>query len=281
MEQSGEYLRRGYLNEDFRLFHLKDSLGDETEYHYHEFDKIVIFISGKVSYMIEGMTYPLSPWDILIISNHTIHKALIDTGEDYERIIIYISPKFIRENDTENTELMRCFKTAESRRFYLLRPEIDRRETIRRILTGLENEISSDDYGADIGAKLSLIQLLLQINRSVISDETDMSAPSVYYDPKIASVIGYINDNLDGDLSVETLASMSYISKYHFMRRFKELTGYTVHGYILQKRLINAAELIRQGLPASKAAELSGFKDYSTFQRAFKKMYGLNPIKMK
>lgn len=281
MEEIKQYLSRGYLHEDFRLFHLKDNLGDEAEYHYHEFDKVVIFISGKVSYTIEGITYPLQPGDILLISNHTIHKAIIDTEDNYERIVIYINPGFIKRNNTGDTELMRCFKTAESRRFYLLRPDIERQESIRHILSELENEISSDEYGADILAKITMLQLLVQLNRSTLAGETSKAKPSVFYDPKIAAIISYINNNLDAELSVDALASMSYISKYHFMRKFKELTGYTVHSYILQKRLISAADRIKSGVPASRAAAMSGFKDYSTFQRAFKKMFGMNPIKMK
>ena len=54
MLQSASYQRRGYLHEDFRLFHLRDMGVEEMEYHYHEFDKIVIFLSGQASYIIEG-----------------------------------------------------------------------------------------------------------------------------------------------------------------------------------------------------------------------------------
>ena len=34
--------KRGYLNEDFRLFHLKDSRAQKVDYHYHEFDKLIL-----------------------------------------------------------------------------------------------------------------------------------------------------------------------------------------------------------------------------------------------
>ena len=37
---------KGYLLEDFRLFHLKDAKGTEMEFHYHEFCKLVLFVSG-------------------------------------------------------------------------------------------------------------------------------------------------------------------------------------------------------------------------------------------
>ena len=281
MERTENAVKNGYLYEDFRLFHLKDNLGDEKEYHYHEFDKVVTFLSGNVSYIIEGITYPLQPGDMLLIKSHTLHKALIDTSLEYERIIIYISPEFIDRNNTDGTNLMECFKRAEAGRFYLLRPGIERWDSIKRILLELERELGGAEYGSDISARITMLRFLIQLNRCALAEETALASPPVYFDPKIAAVIAYINENLDGELSVGELASRCFISKYHFMRKFKEQTGYTVHSYILQKRLLFASELIKSGSSPSEAAAGSGFKDYSTFQRAFKKMFGINPGKMK
>lgn len=60
-EQFSQTEKTGYLNEDFRLFHIKDQTKKEFAYHYHDFHKVVIFISGKVVYHIEGKAYQLSP----------------------------------------------------------------------------------------------------------------------------------------------------------------------------------------------------------------------------
>ena len=49
--------KRGYLNEDFRLFHLKDSRAQKVDYHYHEFDKLILLLGGKAAYLVEGVTY--------------------------------------------------------------------------------------------------------------------------------------------------------------------------------------------------------------------------------
>ena len=57
MLDRSEVGKRGYLNEDFRLFHLKDSRAQKLEYHYHEFDKLILLLGGKVSYVVEGVTY--------------------------------------------------------------------------------------------------------------------------------------------------------------------------------------------------------------------------------
>ena len=90
MSERFQYSREGYLNEDFRFFHLSDTAGQERDYHFHEFDKIVVLISGKVDYTVEGTTYRLMPWDVLLVRHHMIHKALIDQTEPYDRIIIYL-----------------------------------------------------------------------------------------------------------------------------------------------------------------------------------------------
>ena len=51
----------GFLRENFRLFHLIDKRNLEFNLHYHDFNKIIIFISGNVTYHIEGKSYILKP----------------------------------------------------------------------------------------------------------------------------------------------------------------------------------------------------------------------------
>ncbi len=77
MLDRSEVGKRGYLDRDFRLVHLKDSLAQKIDYHYHEFDKLVIFLGGKVTYVVEGVTYFLKPWDIVLIQHNLIHRPII------------------------------------------------------------------------------------------------------------------------------------------------------------------------------------------------------------
>lgn len=281
MDFSLTYSKRGYLNEDFRLFHLKDNEEREFEYHYHEFDKIVVFVSGSVKYIIEGTAYPLRPWDILLLSDHLIHKAVIDKDEPYERYIIYISREFVEKNGTEATDLLRCFKMAAKERMYLIRPDKSDRIKIRHALERIEESEKETDFASDVLNRAMFLQMMVDINRSLIKTEAGKPTPEVESDSKIADVLEYINENLSDELSVDSLAARSFLSKYYFMRRFKEMTGYTVHNYILQKRTMYATELIKNGVPATKAAIESGFCDYSAFFRSFKKMHKTVPRQFK
>ena len=61
------------------------------------------------------------------------------------------------------------------------------------------------------------------------------------------------------------------------MRRFREETGYSVHSYLANKRLLYARELLQVGTGAMEACFACGYGDYSAFARAFKKQFGMPP----
>ena len=275
MTEQKNYTREGYLNDNFRLFHLRDTAGQERDFHFHEFDKIVVLISGSVDYMVEGTTYRLEPWDILLVRHHMIHKAVIDVSVPYERIIIYLDSGYV-ERFAPDAGLMECFASAEKRRFCLMRPDAAERETLTAALSGLESSMKDTQFAAELMRGTMLVQLLVQLNRIMQRGEVGRISSAGHND-KLAAVLSYINENLSKELSIDELAAMSYLSRYHFMRLFKAQTGCTVHNYIRQKRLNLAARLIREGVPAVRAAAECGFSDYSAFHRAFTATFGVSP----
>ena len=70
MPERSEADKRGYLNEGFRLVHLKDRLAQRLDYHYHEFDKLILLLHGKVTYVVEGVTNFLQTWDLLLVQHN-------------------------------------------------------------------------------------------------------------------------------------------------------------------------------------------------------------------
>ena len=50
LSSNKQYEKRGYLNDDFRIFYLEDLAPREIEYHYHDFDKILVFFKGNITY---------------------------------------------------------------------------------------------------------------------------------------------------------------------------------------------------------------------------------------
>ena len=128
--QQTDYERRGYLHEDFRLFHLSSALAEDTAFHYHEFHKLVFFLAGRGNYIVEGRTHVLRPYDVVLVRQGAIHKAQIDPSQRYERVILYISPEFLRAQSTAASQLDACFRLPADGQSFVLRPEAGRRAAL-------------------------------------------------------------------------------------------------------------------------------------------------------
>lgn len=269
--------KSGHLNEDFLFFHIKDKVSQKFEFHYHDFNKIIIFLSGKVTYLIEGKAYYLQPWDLLLVNNHDLHKPIVDSSEPYERIVIWINLKFIEEYNYDKCDLQTCFNLVNEKRVNLIRLSNDTQNQFRSIIYMLETSLKNEAFGSKLLSNTLFIQLLIYINRIYIGNNYVKDIKALKYDPQIDLVLKYINENLNEKLSIEELAKKFYLSRYYLMHKFKEETGYTIHKYVNQKRLLLALEKIKDGQGISKIIYECGFSDYSTFLRAFKKMFNKLP----
>ncbi len=278
MLNRSEVGKRGYLNEGFRLFHLKDSRAPKLDYHYHEFDKLILLLGGKVTYVVEGVTYFLQPWDVLLVQHNMIHRPIIDPTLPYERIVVWLDRKWLGDRSDPGEALDTCFHTVQERGFHLLRTSPERRLEYMKDIQRLEESLRSQEFAAARLADTLCQQLLIGVNRDLLRSRTAQEEQDSYrVDPKVEEILKYIAAHLEENLTVDSLAKRFYLSRYYLMHRFKAVSGYTVHQYISQKRLLRAGELIRSGVPVMKAAEQAGFSEYSTFLRAFQNTFHMSP----
>ncbi|MCI9060803.1 MULTISPECIES: AraC family transcriptional regulator [Romboutsia] len=267
----------GYLNDNFKIFHIRDKKDIKFEYHHHDFSKIVILIDGDLTYYIEGKAYILKPWDILFINKNEIHKPVINPNKYYERIVIWLNPDFMAKYAQGNNNLLKCFEVAIKNNYNLLRLNIKSIEIIKNIIQDIQGCDNSNEFGSEILKESLFVQLMVLMNRLFLNSDKNRDMEDIQYDKTIEGVLNYINSNLENDLSIDTIASNFFISKYYLMRKFKSQIGSSIHNYIIQKRLILAKSLISEGLTMSNVCSKCGFNDYSSFVRAFKKVYGVSP----
>ena len=261
----------------FEIFHFRDESIKEVALHHHDFYEIYFFVSGNVNYNIESRNYLLTPGDLLIISPNELHQPVFaQEKQNYERIVLWISKSFLERFDLPGQEVSRCFDTGRPDHTNLLRPDGGTRELISYLLTMLQKESVSEDYGAELYVMGCLAQLLVLVNRlasrSVQEGEPRQNADSVVY-----RVLAYINEHYNEDLALDFLANKFFISKYHLSREFNRLVGTSVYRYIIQKRLVMAKQMMGSGMPTSTVYQHCGFGDYSNFYRAFKSEYQISP----
>ncbi|HHV96754.1 MAG TPA: AraC family transcriptional regulator [Clostridiaceae bacterium] len=269
--------RQYMITPDFEYFHYADKTATEIEYHNHDFYEIYFFISGKVTYMIEGKAYKLKPGDILLIHNNELHKPLVEQGELYERIVIWLNPEFLKKESKYDTDLSTCFQAYSHDKNNLLRPDPEALRSLKNIINKFENACNSTGYGSNILKDLYLIEFIIHINKCYLESYGSMLHDGIEYNKKVSAIIQYINENIQSDLSLDLLSKKFYLSKYHLLREFKKYTGYTIHQYIRTKRLLLAKSFLKEGLAVTEVCNKCGFSDYSNFIRAFKNAFGAPP----
>ena len=267
----------GYLNDNFKIFHIRDKKDIKFEYHHHDFSKIVILIDGDLTYYIEGKAYILKPWDILFVNKNEIHKPVVNPDKYYERIVIWLNPDFMAKYAQGNNDLLKCFEVAIKNNYNLLRLNMKSIDIIKNLIQDIQSCNNSNEFGSEILKESLFVQLMVLMNRLFLNSDKNRDIEDIQYDKTIEGVLNYINSNLENDLSIDTIASEFFISKYYLMRKFKNQIGSSIHNYVVQKRLILARSLISDGLSMSSVCSRCGFNDYSSFVRAFKKVYGVSP----
>lgn len=246
---------------------------DSYQVHCHSFHEIYYFVEGDADYLVEGKEYRLTPNSLILLSPHTLHGVRVNSAADYVRCAIHFevaavppehrqillspfpgnkknSPKEVFYEHTDHYELITFFRQfVDSQK----QPE----------------PLCSQYYPIYLQGLLAQISLISQSLRptTITSNVSDT----------ITDIIHYVNEHLAAPLSLDLLSARFFISKYYLNRAFKKATGTTVMDYVIYKRVIMARQLILNGHTASDAAIRSGFGDYSSFYRSYRKIMGQSP----
>lgn len=135
-------------------------------------------------------------------------------------------------------------------------------------------------------------QTLFSVNVSHISEDNLLSmyskvselifADFIEYDDKVIDMIRqvkeYVDNNLSGDLSLNTVSSMFYHNPTYFSRLFKKVTGHGFCEYVINMRLKKAKKLLEEtSLKLGEIAETVGYDSIPYFIKSFKRVYGKTP----
>lgn len=274
---NSQYQKTGYLNSDFRIFHLTSTEARDFQSHYHDFHKLLIFESGSVSYYIEGETYQLQPYDIVLVPAGEVHRPVIHDDSPYHRLIVYISPDFFERYQDHGIDLSHCFSLCSGCNSHVLRIRRFRDSRLYPLFLELSHAAKEDaDAMSDLYQNSVLLQFLILLIR--LSQGNDISYPAASgANTQVLRVLSYINQNLKEPLSIDQIANACYLNRSYLMHLFRRETGYTILSYITEKRLFAARSLIQSGSSVTEACLQSGFSGYTAFYRAYRKKFGESP----
>lgn len=144
-------------------------------------------------------------------------------------------------------------------------------------------------FGMDLEYSLTLREMdnpddaeriLRQIAERFIAYAERHTARSVQH-AVVREVMAFVDQNIDGDLDLKSLASHVSVHPFHLSRLFKKETGQTFSDYIMARRMLRAMQWLEAGNKVYEAASATGFKDPGNFSRAFRSYWGVPPIYFK
>lgn len=279
LEASDE--RQYMMNERYEVYEKQGAPLGAAAFHHHSFYEVIYVLEGEYSSMVEGRTYNLHRGDFLLIDIDVLHKYnYVEKKHDSsKRMILWISAAMLERLSEGEMNLAGCFQDHGSCvwHFPVYYEEMLRGYLLKLAMSGgLEEELPGAKSVMDKGCLalfFSWLNVLCRRKEYLFAQE------ETEHHILVEQVGSYIDAHMEERIRVEDLAKHVHMSKYYFLRRFKELTGMTAHAYVTQKRLILACEKLREGKSVTQVWQECGFTEYSSFLRNFRDNFGVSPGK--
>ncbi|MDQ1913999.1 AraC family transcriptional regulator [Paenibacillus sp. GD4] len=153
--------------------------------------------------------------------------------------------------------------------------EIGAEELPIRLLWALYRDAEAKRLGDRFDLSLRIYEWLIALQRSLLSRASYRTEeiPKAY-----RRVTSFIDNHYEQDLSLDQLADIAGLNKYHLCKKFSSYLGVSPMDYVRNRRLERAAELLRTtALPITDIAGLSGFSNVSYFGKVFRRIIGMSP----
>ena len=232
--------------------------------------EIFLFLTGNAQFHVEGNIYNSHPHDLYIVNPQEMHHNVFLSNDRYMRVVIHLYLDFFEKNNCP--ELKHIFWNRPLGVNAQIPAHIVDREMYGLIMK-MNRYLQERAYQT---ANCVLLELLYLLNR--VHEPLTIPTPA---DKRIQDILLYINEHLTENLSLDHLATIFFINKYHLCKIFKSITGYTINHYITYKRLLLVRELHDKGASLLEASTNAGFNSYAHFYKMYKREFGTNPRNQK
>ena len=233
--------------------------------HSHSMCEIYYFLEGNASFVVEGDIHILKKGTLILTDRGQIHNIRIHSGDvPYERTAILflptVSPKGFDAVFHSMRQGVNCFYLSESEQAWM--------DSTLRML-------SSPVDGVDTPAILTAVIGIILTKAATLLEQRPLMKP--VNDDIVQEIIRFINANLSADWRLDDLERTLFRDKAYLNRRFNRVMGCSIWEYTLRRRVFAAQQHLYLSRSVADAFRISGFQDYSSFYRRYRKYIGLSP----
>lgn len=246
----------------------------------HDHFELYFFVSGDMTFFIEGQSFELKKGDILTINTNELHRAAVESDKPYERFVIHFDLTYLDGFDHDDFKVVDFITKRKVGQFNMIDSSKFDTESIFALLVRIDELLNknNDVPHAPLQVKARFIELLVALSEQY-SDVVEESIPEGNHDRRVGGILKYLNKNLAEKVTLGDLEREFNMNRYYICHLFKQSTGFTVFEYLRNKRIMKAKRMLLSGSTVLDTCYSVGFNDYSSFSKAFKSIVGIPPKK--
>lgn len=256
-----EYNRSGHA--DFPFVIRRHADHSRSTFGIHESMELLWVLEGQGRVVHDGVSYDVEKGDIIAVNSYTVHR-IISQG-DMPVFCVIINRAFCQHNGIDPNRLL--FQN-------IIRGDHQATALFRQVMEVYD---AQDDSFYNAAFKCAMMNLLLYLCRhySAARPAGQTNAPAL---ERVRKAVAYIKANFGKKISVDDIAASVGLSKFHFLREFKRITGRTPNHYLNAIRCEYARNLLESGgYSVKEVAFLCGFTNNSYFSNVFCRYIGMLP----
>lgn len=234
----------------------------------------LIYINGKeTNVILDKKIYTYSE-PILIVAKPKLNFKWYCSKQPFYRIKMYVYPS-VFQNTKDSDKVLEFFYKLENENI-VIKLNLPQFSSLKNYIDSIQSALFARcgrfTMESRINALISEIALIYETNYKEYVAATD-SIP--------AQIMDYIDKHYFAKITLQSICDKFYVSINTVNAIVKKFTGFTFKQYILHLRLDTANTLISSGnYSIATIAKLSGFSNYSSFVKIYKKHYGVPPSKV-
>ena len=269
---SYEFMQNNTLRKTAKLLYISSAKygGDwHSVQHTHNCSELFYVIEGQGQFLIEDQTYPVSVNDLVIVNPNVSHTEVSLNASPLRYIVLGVEGlELTATNGNDNTNFCIVnFKTF--------------RENILLCLQNMLSEIENKHTGYEI-----ICQDLMEILIVMLGRQTNFATILAPISKKTSRLCGstkrYIDSHYQENITLDQLAEVCHVSKYHLAHAFTEEYGISPINYLISKRIAEAEHLLKTtDFSLNLISNTTGFSSSSYFAQIFRKQKGMSPTEFR
>lgn len=265
--------RMGLRNTRLLVAWYTNQKNDQSVVHSHPYHELVLPIGGStVRYSIDGSVYLVHVGELIYFPAQIYHAGIFNIDNDHSDRLVSKIDDALWQACRRNANLKNA---AWMHSITVLDPDVCNKWDFQSLFVRMAQSQELPAQMRDIVFEAQVSEMMLLITLATGSGQT--TAPSST-NVLVQRTVSYLQAHYqDPTLTTVKLAQELYASREHLSRAFKECTMESIHSYLTHLRMQHCRKALEDGVSVLNACTESGFPDYSSFLKTFRRLYGITP----